>query len=132
MMDMLSKTIAGALIAVMLGVVLSKQNKEAGILLTTLTCCLIGGVVILYLQPVMDFFTQLQTIGNLDQGILKTLLKATGIVIISEIAIQICADAGNSALSKCLQLLTTAAVLWLSLPLFTSLIELIDRILGNS
>jgi hypothetical protein len=43
----------------------------------------------------------------------------------------VCADAGNASLGKVLQILASAVILWLSLPVFTALIELIQKILGE-
>ena len=68
--------------------------------------------------------------GGLDSGTLRILLKAVGIGLVSEIAALVCADAGNSSLGKTVQLLGSAVILWLSLPLFTMLIELLQRIMG--
>lgn len=126
-MDLLFKAIAGAMIAVILGQVVSRQNKETAMLLVTAVCCMIAAASTIYLQPVVDFFGRLQNLGNLDPEILGILMKAIGIGILSEIAANVCADAGNSALSKTLQLLATAVIIWLSLPLFSKLIELIER-----
>jgi hypothetical protein len=53
-----------------------------------------------------------------------------GIGILSEISALICADAGNSSLGKALQILGGTAMLWLSLPVFRTLVDLIRSILG--
>ena len=84
-----------------------------------------------YIRPVLDFFTQLQSVGNWDSELMRILIKAVGIGILSEITALICADSGNAALGKSLQILTTAVILWLSLPLFTGLLELVSQLLGK-
>ena len=43
----------------------------------------------------------------------------------------LCADAGESALGKALQILSNAAILWLSLPLFRQIIGLIGEVLAE-
>ena len=48
-----------------------------------------------------------------------------------EITSLICTDAGNAALGKSVQILATCGILWLSIPLFTSLIDLLNKILGE-
>jgi hypothetical protein len=58
-------------------------------------------------------------------------MKYVGIVLLAEIIGHICTDAGNAALGKTVQLLATTAVLWLSLPLFSKLMELIEQALVN-
>ena len=56
---------------------------------------------------------------------------AVGIGLVVEMGSLICADAGNSALGKTLQILGAIAVLWLSIPLINSLIALLEQILGD-
>lgn len=92
---------------------------------------MVGVLALSYLQPVVDFIRQLQTTAQLDDGMLEILLKTMGIGLIGEIAGLICADTGNSALGKSLQMLSAAVILWLSLPLLTQLLELLQQILGE-
>lgn len=122
---------AAVLLTVILGLALGKQGKEVGLLLTLAVCCMVGMLAMSYFSPVVDFIRQLQSIGQLDGGMLEILLKAVGIGLIGEIASLICADAGNAALGKALQLLSAAVILWLSIPLLTRLMELLQNILGE-
>jgi stage III sporulation protein AD len=69
--------------------------------------------------------------GNLNPQWLGIMLKAVGIGLVVEMGALICTDAGNAALGKTLQLLGAAAVLWLSIPLADSLMELLEQILGG-
>lgn len=128
-MDAFIKSSGGILIALVLYLVLLKQGKDISLLLTVTVCCMVTAVAIGYLKPVVSFLTQLQMVGKLDDTMLKTILKAVGIGLLSEIVSLVCIDAGNAALSKTLQILAAAVILWLSLPLFSSLIELIEEIL---
>ena len=127
-MELLLKSIAGALLATLLCLVLSKYNKESAVILSVVSCCIIAGSVANYLKPTIDFVDKLQKICALDSNILEILLKSVGIAILAEIACFICSDAGNAALGKTLQLLATTAILWLSLPLLNTLIDLIENI----
>lgn len=119
------------LLTVILGLALGKQGKEAGLLLTLAVCCMVGVLALNYLQPVVDFVRELQITAQLDDGMLKILLKSVGIGLIGEITSLICADTGNAALGKSLQLLSAAVILWLSLPLMTRFLDLLQQILGE-
>ena len=119
------------MLTVILCLALGKQGKETGLLLTLGVCCMIGVLTLTYLRPVVDFIYELQSIGQLDSGMLEILLKAVGIGLIGEIASLICADAGNAALGKALQLLSAAVILWLAIPLLTQLLKLIQQLLGE-
>lgn len=130
-MDGFIKAIAGVLIAIVLGLVLSKQGKDISALLTIAVCCMVITAAVTYLRPVVDFFEKLESIGQLDSGMLTILLKAVGIGLLAEVTSLICADAGNAALGKTLQIFASAVILWISIPLLTSLINLVEEILGE-
>jgi stage III sporulation protein AD len=68
---------------------------------------------------------------QLNTDLLAVILKTVGIGLIGELAGLICSDAGNAALAKSIQILTTAVILWLSIPLFESLLDLVQAILGE-
>lgn len=129
-MDIFVKCAAGILIAVVLVITLSKQDKNISLLLIIAVCCMVFGAAVTFLQPVLDFIKHLQSIGQLNSEMITILLKAVGIGLLAEITCLICTDSGNTSLGKALQLLATATILWLSLPLLNELIELIDNILG--
>ena len=128
-MEIFLKATAGILIALVLYLVLSKQSKDFSLLLTVTICCMIAVSAMYYLQPVISFFDRLQSLGNLNNQLLNILIKSVGIALISEITTLVCVDTGNAALGKTLQILACATVLWLSLPLFTNLIDLVEEIL---
>ncbi len=128
-MDTMLKASGMALVALVLCLALNKQGKDFTLLLTLATCCMLAFAALRYLEPVMDFFQQLQELGQLDGQMIEIMLKVVGIGLISQICSMICTDAGNQALAKSLQLLSSGLILWLSLPLYMSLLELIQNIL---
>lgn len=130
-MDVFIKSAAGILVALVLYIVLQKQGKDIGILLSITVCAIVGVAALHYLQPVIDLISELKNIGNLDSGMLRIVIRAVGIGLLAEISMLICTDAGNASMGKILQLLASAVVLWMSIPLFTKLIELIQEILGT-
>ena len=128
-MELYIKAIAGALIALLLCLTLGSRGKETGILLALLVCAMIVGVGMSYLGSVIKFFTQLQDMIGLDDALLGILLKAVGVGLIGEIAGMICADSGQGALSKAVQILTAAVILWIALPLYTQILDIIEELL---
>lgn len=125
------KACAGVLMAVVLIINLGSHSKELGLLLGLAVCCMVGLLAMEFLQPVVDFLETLESLGNLDHTMIHTLLKAAGIGLLAEFAGLICNDAGNSSLGKAVQMMGTTAVLWLSIPLFTALLELLQKMLGE-
>ncbi len=125
------QVIGGVLLAVIMGLTLSKLNKDISAVLGIGVCCMVMIVMAAYLEPVINLIKQLQQAGRLDLPLLKIMLKATGIGIVAEIAGLICTDSGNAALGKAIQILSAAVVLWLAIPMFQSLLELVQRMLGE-
>lgn len=130
-MDLFFQAAAGVLIASILGLVLAKQGKEFTIVLTIAVCCMVVLLCITFLEPVLDLLCQLEALGNLNGEMVRILFKVVGIGLVSEIAGMVCTDAGNGSLGKALQMLGTAVILWLSIPVFQALLELVQEILGE-
>lgn len=130
-MDLFFKAAAVVLITVILGLALAQQGRDITLLLTIAACCMVVTAAVVYLEPVIAFFRELENLGQLDPDMLGILLKAVGIGLIAEVSGLICADAGNAALGRALQVLAAAVVLYLSLPLLNRLMELVQEILGE-
>jgi len=122
---------AAVLVASVLGLCIAKQGKEMGSLLTIAVCAMVTLAAVTFLKPVLDFLRELETLGNLNADMVQILFKVVGIALISEIASMICADAGNASMGKSLQILGSAVILWLSIPIFQALLDLIRQILGG-
>ena len=101
------------------------------VMLTIGVCCMVLVAAIAFLKPVLEFMHQLESLGKLNSQMVQILFKVVGIGIVSEIAGMICSDAGNSSMGKALQLLSNAVILWLSIPVFQTLLELIQQIIGG-
>lgn len=120
---------AAVLLAVILTLVLEQNGKDMAAVLSIVVCCLIIGVVLSYLRPVLIFLQQLESIGNFSGEMFGILFKTAGIGIVSEVAAMVCADAGKASFGKGLQLAGTAVILWLSIPIFSGLLDLVQSIL---
>ena len=128
-MDIFLKCIAGILIASILSTILSSNRKEFSVLLAVLVCALFGITALNYLSHILSYLKKIEMTSNLNGGFVAMLLKTVGISIVSDIAIMICNDSGNTALGKILNVLTTAVTLWVCMPLFTELLDLMENIL---
>ena len=84
-----------------------------------------------FLSPILEFVDRLMDLGNLNHELLGVLMKVVGIGLISQIAGLVCADAGNQSLGKALQIITTAVILCISMPLLEQMLSLIEGLLGE-
>lgn len=125
----------GACGAVFLTIVLvanlSGHRKDMASLLALAVCTMLALTAIDYIRPVLDFVTELEDVGSIDEEMVRVLMKIVGIGVISEITSLICADSGNGAMGKTLQLLSSVVMLSLSVPLFRTLIGILQEMLGQ-
>ena len=130
-MDLFLRTTAAVLVAIIMFLIVSKHNKEMALLLTVCVCCMVGAAIGWFVEPVLEFVGRLHDIAGVNNEQMEILLKVVGIGFLTEVTALVCADAGNGALGKMLQLLSSCAILWLSIPLLSSLLTLVQQILGE-
>ena len=129
-MELYWKALALILVAVLLELAVKKQEKDYGVLLTVAVITMVSGAVFQLLKPVEGLLRQLRQVGNLDPENLALLLKAVGLGLSAEIGGRVCSDAGNEALGRLIRVLGTAAILRLSVPLFTALLSCVTEMVG--
>ena len=120
---------AAVLVTVVLCLTVSAQSKSFSAILAMGVCTMILLLGLQYLEPVSDFLTELESLGNLDGEMVKILLKTALIGILTEITALLCADSGNGSLAQSLRIVGAMVILWLSLPVFRGLIDLVQKIL---
>ena len=129
-MDVFLKISGVILVTVILYLTVSKQNKDISMLITIAGTCLVLISAITFLNPIIDFVNKIKTAAGLDDDLISVILKAVGIGIITEITCLICTDSGNASLGKSMSILSSAVIIWMSLPIFEQLLELLDQVLG--
>lgn len=130
-MDIFLKTCAITMVSVVLLLILDHRDKHIAILLCVAICCIILISAAEFIQPVIRFIRQLQRIAAMDHDLLIILLKTVAVAVVCEISSLICQEAGYGSLGKVLQLIGMITILYFSLPMFTTLIELISDIMSG-
>lgn len=125
------KTAAGLMMAAVLVLTVGKQEKDLGLLLTMAGCVMALLAGFAFLEPVLEFLYTLARLGQLETGVMGTLLKITGIGLTTEITALICRDSGNSSLASGAAMLGSAVMLSLSVPILETMMDLIRDILGG-
>ena len=128
-MDVYLKITAAVLIATVFSIILGKQGKDYALLLTVSACVMVLVTAGTFIKPILDFLRNVVSIGNLQTELLQILLKIFGIGLISQIAEMLCDDSGNKSLSKTLQIITTAVMLWMTIPLLEEMLMVMKKIL---
>ena len=128
-MDFYWRAAGAVLIVLVLGQAISR--KELALVLTMIVCVMVGMLLVTYLEPVIEFLKSLKKLGDIQGNMLEILLKVLGIGIVTQVIQMVCKDSGNSSLGQAMSLLGTVVILWLALPVFSSLIGMIQKILGE-
>ena len=124
-MNILSIIIISVVVSVL--AVLVKQNNPAySVLLIIAFAVIIISVALSYLISLTDNIVD--TVNSIEYAseFLKILLKAIAICILSDLASNICKDAGNTTVAICIDVITKIILLSLSLPLVDKLVEIIQ------
>ena len=123
------KIICVGLIALIISVIIKQYRPEfamyvsigAGILIFSIIAGKLSGII-----EVLKSFTNKTSINN---EFLTLLIKITGIAILTEFAVSICKDSGESAIASKVDLSGKVIIMSMSIPIMASLLETIISIL---
>lgn len=130
-MGLFLRAVGLILVTLMLGLTLGKRGEDFRVVLTAVCCVMVVTGALTYLEPVMDFIRELEALGSLREDMLGILLKCVGVGLVAEMAAMVCTDGGNAALGKQIQLMASAAILYMAIPIFSGLLSLMQEILGE-
>lgn len=130
MQGLLQATVIG-IVTVLLTAMLRKNSKELGVLLTLAACVMIGLLLVQLAEPVVEFLSKLRNIAGLDKSLTEPILKTIGIGLITQIGASVCADAGENAIAKLIEICGGVLALYVSLPLMEAVLSLIDTMSGG-
>ena len=122
--------IIGVGITALIIIIILKQYKPE----FTVYVSLIAGTIILFmvmdkLSGVVSILTSLTEKTGVGSTFLKVLLKITGIAILTEFAVSICKDSGETAIASKIDLGGKIIIISISIPIITALLELIINIM---
>ena len=128
-MEEIMKIIGIGLIALVIIIILKQYRPEYAIYVS-----IIAGILILFLaiEKITGIINLLQSISEktyINKTFLTILLKITGIAFITEFAVSVCSDAGEKAIASKIEIGSKVIIITISIPIITSLLELIIEIL---
>ena len=128
---MTTMQIAGLTVtAVLIAKLLQRYAAEQAMLLTLLLGVSLTLTAVYSLSPVLNEMDMLLAASGLEAAQTICVSKAIGICIITQLASDLCKDAGESALCTAVVLTGKASLIVLSLPLFSSLLRLVREVLS--
>ena len=122
--------IIGVGITALVIIIILKQYKPEFVIYVSLA---VGAIILLMvmdkLSAVINLLTSITSKTNMNGEFLSILLKITGISILTEYAVSICKDSGESAIASKVDLGGKIIIISMSIPIITALLELLVKIL---
>lgn len=123
------KIIGIAFIAVIIIVILKQYRPEfaiyasiiAGVLILTLASGTLSGII--------DMINSISSKTNINSDFLVILIKITGIAILTEFAVSICKDSGESAVASKVDIGGKIIIISMSIPIINALMDTVVKIL---
>ena len=125
----ITKIIGIGLTALIIIIILKQYRPEFA-----LYTSIIAGIFILVLSlnnisGVIGMLKDLSSKANINSNFLGIILKITGIAILTEFAVSICKDSGESAIANKIEIGGKVIIITISLPIISTLLETILKIL---
>lgn len=123
------KIIGIGLISLIIIIIVKQYRPEFAIYISIIAGVLIITFSLDKLAGIINILTTLSNKTGINSQYLGILLKITGIAILTEFAVSICNDAGESAIATKIDLGGKIIIISISIPIIVALLELIVKIL---
>lgn len=113
-----------AIVAAVICLLIRQYKPEYAVAIELVCGVLILGVIMVQMSPVLSVIREL--LGKLDiaNEYVIIIVKALGICYITQLACDTCRDAGQTAIATKIELAGKVAIVLLSLPMFTQLLDI--------
>lgn len=128
-MEVIIKIIGIGLISLILLVILKQYKKEFAVYISLAAGIIIISLVIGKLSGIIEIIEDLASKTSINMDFIKLLVKITGIAILTEFAVSICKDSGESAIASKVDLGGKIVIMSMSIPIITNLLDTIIKIL---
>ena len=130
-MDEIIKIVGVALISLILIIIIKQYRPEFALYISLVAGCIILVYAVDKLKIIVDLLTQIATKSGINSKFLNLLLKMTGIAYLSEFAVSLCKDAGETAIANKLEIGSKAIIIVMSIPIISNLLEVVLKVLQN-
>lgn len=123
------KIIGIALVALIIIILLKQYRPEFAIYVSLIAGALIILLVTDKLTGIINLLQSLETKASINSTFIALLIKITGIAFLSEFAVSICKDSGESAVASKIEIGSKIIIISMSIPIISALLEIILKIL---
>lgn len=123
------KIIGVGLISLIIIIIIRQYKPE----FTLYVSLLAGSIILLFLMDkisgIVDILTSLSNKTSINNEFLTLLIKITGIAFLTEFAVSICKDTGETAIANKVDMGGKVIIVSMSIPIISSLLETVLEIL---
>lgn len=128
-MEEIIKIVGLGMIALIIIIILKQYRPEFAIYIS-----IIAGILIMWLifDKLSEIINLIQSIANktkINTKFLSIIIKITGIAILTEFAVSICKDSGESSIANKIEMGSKVIIISMSIPIISSLLEVMINIL---
>lgn len=123
------KIIGVAFVAVILIIILKQYKPEFAIYASIIAGAFIILMSLGKLSGIIDLLNNVASKTSLNGEFLAILLKITGIAFLTEFAVSVCKDSGETAIANKVDLGGKIIIIAISIPIISTLLETIFKIL---
>lgn len=127
-MDIL-KIIGIGLIALIMIIIIKQHRPEFAIYISLTAGILILSLVIGKISGIITLLENLANKSSINNEFLYLLIKITGIAFLTEFAVSICKDSGESAIASKIDIGGKVTIIAISIPIISGLLETVIKIL---
>lgn len=120
------------LLAVMLCVIVRQLKPESAVFVNIAAGAMILAAAVKTLSPSVRAISELASSAGISGEFAEVLIKALAISYITALSADVARDAGEAALGAKLELAGRASIAALSLPVFTSLAQIVNSLIAVS
>ena len=123
------KIIGIGLIALIVIIIIKQYRPEFAVYVSLIAGALILLLILDKMSGVINLLTNLANKTSINKDFIFLLIKITGIAFLTEFAVSICKDAGESAIATKIDMGGKVMIVAISIPISSSLLETIVKIL---
>lgn len=123
------KIIGIGLIALIVIIIIKQYRPEFVVYVSLIAGALILLLILDKMSGVINLLTNLANKTSINKDFIFLLIKITGIAFLTEFAVSICKDAGESAIATKIDMGGKVMIVAISIPIISSLLETIVKIL---
>ena len=123
------KIIGIGLVALIIIVILKQYRPEFATYVSLSAGVIIFALIFTKLSGIIELLKNLSSKASINNQFITLLIKITGIAILTEFAVSVCKDTGETAIANKVDLGGKVIIMSMSIPIMCSLLETIVQIL---